>query len=373
LKSPRTRLTLDARKAYDSGIGTYIRCLIPYLRQEFDLKLIGSAEKLTLFDCPIIPTDSQAYSLSDFYLPSQLAGKTDVFWTPHFNFPLFPPKARLKVTTVYDLYHKAHWDLLSFQQKVVYNLFLWNLVRATDLSFTISHFTKEEIARFYPALLAKTEVIHLGIDFEMFNTTPPVVGMEAIKAKYRLPERYLLFVGNLKPNKNVITLLKAMKMLVDEGKTNGRKVVLTGKNEGFRIGDNEAIDFIRENNLTEHVVFTGFVENEDLPSLYQCADLFVFPSLYEGFGFPPLEAIACHCPVVCSQSASIPEVCEDKVFYFNGEQPAELKALLARLLYDDVARTSKVMEAASWVRKYDWGLTAEAHIRSIKDKLATKA
>lgn len=363
-------LTLDARKAFDSGIGTYIRNLIPFLKQEFEVSLIGDKEELSSFDCRVFPMENNTYSVADLHKPSLLAGKCDVFWTPHFNFPILPPRAKLKIASVHDLYHLAYWPLLSMPQKVYYKLFLNNLVRNVDLIFTISDFTKGEIGKFFPKALHKVTKIHLGVDFSLFKLTEDARKMQDVRHKYALPERFVLFVGNLKPNKNVITLLRAYHDLLGEQPNLDWKVVITGKKEGFKIGDNEAVDFIRTHQLEERVIFTGFVDEKDLSVVYQLAELFVFPSLYEGFGLPPLEAMACGCPVACSTSASIPEVCQDHAFYFDGQDPKELSQLLAGLLSNHGVLQSKADDALTWVKKYDWGFTAEEHIRAIKNALA---
>ena len=365
-------LVLDARKAFDSGIGTYIRNLIPYLNQEFELSLIGKQSDLNLFGCKVLDTNSKPYSISDFYLPTLLAGKPDIFWTPHFNFPLFTPRAKLNVATLHDLYHKSHWNILSFKQKVIYNVFLNNIKREADLVFTISDFTRKEIAKFYPDILPKTSLIHLGVDFNVFKRQTQKLH-PLIRQEYNLPEKYILFVGNLKPNKNVIMLLKAYKLWIGSNESPDVSLVITGKNTGFRIGDNEAVDFINQNGLERHVHFTGFVNEEHLPLLYQNAWLFAFPSLYEGFGLPPLEAMACGCPVICSTSASIPEVCQDNATYFDANSPEELKDLLVKINSDKSVFNKKAELAADWVHKYQWSLTAEKHIRMLKDSLAVKS
>lgn len=368
--SNRTSLVLDARKAYDSGIGTYIRNLIPFLKEEFDLRVIGDRAKMEVFGSPVLHLEASTYSLADVYKPSLLAGACDIFWTPHFNFPLWPVKAKLKVSTVYDLYHLAHWELLSIPQKVYYKLFMDNLVRSADVIFTISEFTKDSIQESYPKALPKTHVITLGVDFDRFHITTDDSRLQEVKNKYSLPSRFVLFVGNLKPNKNVMALLQAYNLILSENTTIDWQVVVVGKKEGFKIGDNEAIDYIYEKGLQEKVHFTGFVEEVDLPVMYQLATLFAFPSLYEGFGLPPLEAIACGCPVACSDAASLPEVCQEHVHYFDGRNIENVKTMINKLMSDDQVRLSKVKEACSWVKRYDWGLTAERHIKILKDEFA---
>ncbi len=368
----KSTLVLDARKAFDSGIGTYVRNLIPYLMEEFEVTLLGDPQRLVSFECTVLPLSAKTYSLADVYAPSLLAGRCDVFWTPHFNFPILAPKAKLKVATIHDLYHLRHWDRLSLPQKLYYKIFLPNLVKTTDMIFTISEFSKREIGHFFPSALPKMEKIHLGIDFGHFRPDATALSREQVRKHYSLPEEFVLFVGNLKPNKNVMALLRSYHSILKQAPNLTWKVVIVGQKEGFRIGDNEAVDFIHQQGLQDRVLFTGFVKEEDLPIVYQLATLFVFPSLYEGFGLPPLEAMACGCPVACSTSASLPEVCQDFAYYFDAREDESLKDLLLKLFSDKALREEKVSEASKWVKKYNWGLTAERHIRAIKEGLSRK-
>ncbi|HAR20459.1 MAG TPA: glycosyltransferase family 1 protein [Cytophagales bacterium] len=364
-------LVLDARKAFDSGIGTYIRNLVPFFKQEFDLRLIGDKQKLEVFDCQVIHSASSTYSLSDFYQPSFLSGKCDVFWTPHFNYPIWPVKAKLKLATVHDMYHLAHFEKLSTAQKMYAKLVIAHTLKATDSIFTISEFTKSEILRFFPKTPSdKIEVVHLAVDNTFFKPTSSENEIQNLKTNYQLPDNYVLFVGNLKHNKNAISLVKAIEALHFKGKNYHHKLVIAGKKEGFRIGDNEVIDYIKNHKLEHLVHFTGFVNESDLPILYSAASLFVFPSLYEGFGLPPLEAIACGCPVLCSNMASIPEVCGNSTFYFDAQNTESLTNELEKLLANKELRKTKSDTAKEWIKQYDWSLTAEKHINIIKEGLS---
>lgn len=366
-------LVLDARMIRHSGIGVYIRNLIPYLNQAFDLSLIGDSVALESFGCKVIDCNTAVYSPKELYKIAVLAGKPDISWTPHFNYPLWPVKAKLKLATVHDMYHLAHFDKLSLPQKLYAKLVIDHALRAVDKVFTVSEFTKKEIVKYFPKVDSeKLEVIHIGVDTDFFRQEFDLSKIEILKSKYHLPDKYVLFVGNLKHNKNAIALVKAMEALETRKQLLDHKLVITGKKDGFRIGDNEVVDYIITHKLEHLVHFTGFVDDLDLPVLYSAASLFVFPSIYEGFGLPPLEAIACCCPVVCSNMASMPEVCGESVFYFDSQQEESLVSILADLLNNEELKKSKVNFGKQWIEQYDWSITAEKHIRLINDAYSKK-
>jgi glycosyltransferase involved in cell wall biosynthesis len=366
-------LVLDARMIRHSGIGVYIRNLIPYLNQAFDLSLIGDSVALESFDCKVIDCKIGVYSPKELYKIAVLAGKPDIFWTPHFNFPLWPVKAKLKLATVYDMYHLAHFDKLSLPQKLYAKLVIDHTLLTVDKVFTISEFTKNEIVKYFHKVDSeKIEVIHIGVDTDFFKKELDFTKIQNLKIKYNLPENYLLFVGNLKHNKNAIALVKAIQSLEQGNQLQDYKLVITGKKDGFRIGDNEVIDYIITHKLEHLVYFTGFVEDQDLPVLYSAASIFVFPSIYEGFGLPPLEAIACGCPVICSNMASMPEVCGDSVFYFDPKKEDSLIEILAKLINNEDLKRNKAYFAMQWIKQYDWSLTAEKHVKLIYDAFASQ-
>jgi glycosyltransferase involved in cell wall biosynthesis len=363
-------LVLDARMIRHSGIGVYIRNLIPYLKQAFDLSLIGDSTALESFGCKTIDCKIGVYSPKELYKIAHLAGKPDVFWTPHFNYPLWPVKARIKLITVHDLYHLAHFSKLKLVQKIYAKTVITHTLNAADKIVTVSNFSKSEIIKYYPKIAdSKIDTIHLGVDTNHFKQNLDLSLELSIRVKYALPDKYVLFVGNLKHNKNAIALVKAMQALETRKQLHEHKLVITGKKDGFRIGDNEVVDYIITHKLEHLVHFTGFVDDLDLPVLYSAASLFVFPSIYEGFGLPPLEAIACGCPVICSNMASMPEVCGESVFYFDPQQEESLVFILADLLSNEDLKMSKANFAKQWIEQYDWSITAEKHIRLINDAL----
>jgi glycosyltransferase involved in cell wall biosynthesis len=188
--------------------------------------------------------------------------------------------------------------------------------------FTVSHFSKKELLSFF-SVENKIEVIHNRVETEKFSRIYSSEKTEDALRKYQIDFPFILFVGNVKPHKNLITLIRAFEQI--EEKINPVKLVVVGKKTGFITEDNEVSRYLDHKPALRNAIhFTDEVTHEELPILYQQAELFVFPSLYEGFGYPPLEALAAGTKVLCSNAGPMPEVCGDSVVYFN---PTDIEAL----------------------------------------------
>lgn len=272
-------LCVDARLYDASGIGTLIKTLLPRLPYRLTL-LVG--RKLPL-DVDQISMKSGIYSAAEqLELPRKIPA-CDLFWSPHFNVPLLPTRAKKRLVTVHDMYHFAHFKTLSFKEKLYASLMLKAALTRSDHVMTDSQFSRDQIKEF-------------GFTPKKLSIVPCCALLEPDDTKMEgLPERYILYVGNLKPHKNLKRLFAAKRPL---------PLVIVGKDFG-------------EIELPDDVIYVGHVPDAAIPGLYTHADLFVFPSTYEGFGIPPLEAMRCGCPVVASRVASLPEVCGDAVEYVD--------------------------------------------------------
>jgi len=171
--------------------------------------------------------------------------------------------------------------------------------------------------------------------------------MHDVRAKHKLPARFLFFVGTLEKRKNLPTLFRAFSQLRLAGHFDGGVVVSGRSPESLR-----ELALLKELGIESDVIFTGPVENSDLPALYRLATAFVFPSLYEGFGLPPLEAMACGTPVVASNATCIPEICGDAALLFDPHSPGELMHCLQRVLADDQLRLDLVIRGLNRVGEF---------------------
>ena len=197
---------------------------------------------------------------------------------------------------------------------------------------TISENSRDDIVRIFKVPAEKIRVVHLGVE-EKFRS--PEMSTEQIRRKYALPQKFILYVGNLKPHKNVQCLIEAYEALPAQMKEEYRLVLGAPRSDKY-FPDIEKI--VREKKLAHQILFTGFIEEKDLPSLYHMSSLFVFPSLYEGFGLPPLEAMACGCPVVSSNTSSMPEVLGDAALFFNPYDIEEMSLAIRKMLEDEDLR-----------------------------------
>lgn len=240
---------------------------------------------------------------------------------------LMPLRSIPTVLTVHDLiflrlpeHHKPlnRWYL---------NLALPLYCRRADHIIAISQATRRDLMAAYDVPPDRVTVVHEAADAR-FRPQPPEV-VAAVCADYDLSERYLLFVGTIEPRKNLCRLLDAFETLRAEGLTDA--LVIVGK-RGWLYGD--FFTHLEESPTQEAVLFPGYVPDDDLPAIYAGAQALAFPSLYEGFGLPALEAMACGTPVACSATSSLPEVAGDAALYFDPRDVAAITEALRRLLSD---------------------------------------
>lgn len=351
-------LCVDARMAFSSGIGRVIRELVPYLCQppfrlhllvtEKDMKRwsLDPSIRVTIMNAPIYSVAEQC--LLPWKIPS-----SDLFWSPHFNVPLLPIRAKRRVVTLHDTYHLA--VPLPPVQKGYAKVLFRRAFRASDGMVVPSDFTKEEVMRFLGR--RGIEMIYNGLDHRQFHPTRDLQTLARVQEKYGLPDTFFLFVGNLKPNKNLGMLLQAYELFLSEGTT---PLVVAGKLQGFRNQDVATQILSKKDALREKVKFLGEVAEEDLASLYQLATAFLFPSLYEGFGFPPLEAMACGCPTIVAKAASLPEVCGDAPLYASPFVPSEWVQAMRSVLSPSVQQERREI-GLEQVKRYRWETAAEKY------------
>ncbi|QAR34465.1 glycosyltransferase family 1 protein [Geovibrio thiophilus] len=343
-----------------SGIGTYIRNIIPFLTDSFDITLLGCEEDIKAFPwadkVKIIEASSKIYSVSEQIELFRKIPDCDVFWSPHYNVPVLPIRAKKRIVTVHDAYHlAAESGIFSPVQRMYAKFVMRRAVSVSDAVLTVSEFSKAEILKYCPSEPAKIKVVFNAVDEKQFSGDK---NSDVIK-KYSLPEDYILFVGNVKPNKNLITLLKALELM------SGVNLVIVGRKDGFITGDSAVAEMVNgSESLKSRVFFTGYADDKDIPSIYASASVFVFPSLYEGFGIPPLEAQACGCPVVSSPAASLREVCGGSVIYCDPMSSEDIAEKVMKVRGSAELRAELIEKGYDNIRRFGWQKSAE-QIRDI--------
>lgn len=335
-----------------SGIGTYLQNLIPRVidkLKDVDFYLLGPSK---YHHDPVFAQKSVQWIEADFpiFSPKEQLGlvraipaDTDLYWAPHFNIPLFYHGKMLM--TIHDVYPLADPQTVGRIRQFYIGLLVRTGHRRSSAVICDSAFTENELIRLAGADPSKIQVIHLGVAPEWFQIT-------AQKRIYDNP--YILYVGNVKPHKNLSMLLKAFQKAAEEIP---HDLVLVGKKEGFRSGDPGVLR--QAANLGERVRFTGYVDDDSLKQYFIHADALVFPSLYEGFGLPPLEAMASGIPTAVSCAASIPEVCGDAALYFDPHSVDDMAEKLIAVVDDPSLRQRLIERGRVRAAQFSWETCAE--------------
>lgn len=348
----KPHIVVDCRMYNASGIGTYLqnvlRGVVGCNLFKVTCLVSSSEESIPAFDgveC-IEMKRKVLHPLEQLEFVEKIPA-CDIYWAPHFNAPMPKPrKAKRMITTIHDVYHLANAQ--KFKSWIVryIKLLMGSAIRRSTDVITVSNFSQSEIIRFFPGAKDKLTVCHLGVlnDFEaQAGSTPAGVG------------DYILYVGNVKPHKNISLVMRAMELMENKE----FKFVVVGRQDGFYTND-ESLKRL-DKGILERVIFTGYVPNQELISYYSNAKAFVFPSLYEGFGLPVLEAMKFKIPILASSAASIPEVGGEAVRYFDPESPEVLAGLLTGVLNGQIRFDYALYEER--VNAFNWEATVEKHIK----------
>jgi glycosyltransferase involved in cell wall biosynthesis len=359
---PKT-ITVDARMIDASGIGTYISELLPRLTAErpgVQWVILGPGPLIQdhswarASNVRVIHFDSPIYSLREqIGLARRIPRETSLFWAPHYNIPL-AWRGRL-VVTVHDVAHLALPEFFSGLHRQGYARFMFRRIRrSADGIMTVSEFTRTEFKRLVGLSRVSPDVVHIGVDQSWFQVAPSPTPH---------PKPYLLYVGNVKPHKNLSRLLDAFGKLATRIPCD---LLILGKTEGFRTGDSEVQ--AAASRLAPRVQLLGAVSHGLLKRYMAHAEALVLPSLYEGFGLPPLEAMACGCPTIVSRAASLPEVCGDAAQYCDPLDPASIAEAIMRVLQDSTLRETLRCRGLERARQFSWPRSARGTL-SVLDRV----
>lgn len=368
----KMKIAIDCRFLYASGLGRYIREIVGrmvptqpdwlfYLicRNAADFHLLAQGAG----NAVLIVSDTAMYSIKEQWTLTIKIPAVDIYWSPHYPVPILGTRAKYQATTIHDVNHLVFISDLSIPQKVYAKFMMFVSTRKADLILTVSLFSKNEIIKYTGITAEKIKTVYIGIDKEKFKLRilPPVERND-LRGKYGLPERFVLFVGNVKPHKNINGLLKALRLL--RRRVPDIELVITGRKENLLNGAPGMETLLQELKLETVVHFTGFIDDTDLPKFYNLAEVFVFPSLYEGFGLPPLEAMASGCPVVASNLSCIPEVCGEAARYVNPHFPAEMAQGIFEVLTQQDLRQDLIRRGFQRAECYNWDQTVAEVVRN---------
>ena len=275
----------------------------------------------------------------------------------------FPAKLRDNIPVVYTIYDNS---LLKYKNEHprervwFFNLFFKKRLPHATHIITISEFIKNELTDELGIAPNKITAIPLAAD--PFFYPRQKVAIDETLNKHRWPQEYILYVGTLEPRKNLSVLIKALSM------TKTKIALILAGWKGW--GDKKWLDDINVYGLQDRVIFTDYVHEETLACLYSGASAFIYPSLYEGFGLPVLEAMACGCPVICSHVASLPEVAGDAALFIDPIDPVDLAHKIDQVLEDTALRTILVEKGLQRAKVFSWQKTAAQTLDVFKNVLA---
>ncbi len=361
------RIGIDARKLHDFGIGTYIRNLLRQLaRLDRDTEFVllsrpDDVQGLTVLGENFRPVAETAgnYSISEqVKVPFALVREgVQLFHAPHYVLPPLVPCR--SVVTIHDCIHLMFPQYLP--NRVAFGYARASIAmaarRATRI-LTVSESSKRDILRFVDVRPEKIDVIYNAFDGR-FGVEPREEDVVRLRERYQLHDEFVLYAGNVKPHKNLERLIDAFHLVRQRG-LDHVKLVMIGDDISKYTALRRAVHRCQ---LHKYVRFLGYLPEETLAVMYRLAGVFVFPSLYEGFGLPPLEAMASGTPVVTSNVSSLPEVAGDAALLVDPYDPEAIADGIYRVLTDEALQSSLRRKGLARAREFSW----EQSVRRVRE------
>lgn len=255
---------------------------------------------------------------------------------------------------IHDLAYIDMPDTVSPKNRQDLIRFVPRSIKYSKSIITISEFTKKQLVKHYDVRPETISIVYPGIDHSHFYPRP-IAQIEAIKKQFKLPDDYILFTGNLEPRKNILGTLDAYKQL---STTLSDKYALVLAGSRGWLDQTIQSEIERQQATGAHIVQLGYVDSTQLPALYSGAALFVFPSLYEGFGMPLLEAMACGTPVVAGNNSSQAEVVGDAAMLVNSESAKDISKKMSQVLTGKSLSKSMITKGLNQAKKFSWQKSA---------------
>ncbi len=331
-----------------------------YLNKGSDIPLDGSLVKKTTWG----PLDS--HTLGDlwehFVLPSELRReRVEVYHGTNGRLPAIRSSASY-VVTIHDLTPLVFPEFYTSRYSYYASKATRISARTADIIVTPSEWTKKDVVRMLGVSPSKVRVTHEGVS-PRFTMLDREESLRSLSEKYGVKRGFILFVGRLEKKKNVGTLMRSYRILMDRDGFDSQLVLVGGRTWIHQ----EILDCVRENRIEEGIVFVADAGHEELPLFYSAASVFVLPSLHEGFGLPILEAMACGTPVVTSNVSSMPEVAGDAAVLVNPRDPDCIAEGIRAALFDSGRREGLVSRGLERVRDFTWEITARKTFEVYKE------
>lgn len=358
------KIGIDGRAAKwyrGTGIGTYTYQLITNLSKydssnqyltflpknsdlklgdNFSIKYTSDSSNNSFWDNVKVPNLLNDFNMELYHVPQNGVGLSD-----NINCP--------KTITLHDIIPLRMPETVSDRYLRIFNEEMPKILNNCDGIITVSEFSKLDIANEFNFPLEKIFVTPLAAE-DIYKPINRVYCKNVIKDKYRISDNFILYVGGYSPRKNIIGIMESFSLLKDNLKKD-LKIVITGKKGlSYERYKNRAIEL----GISSSVIFTDFIPLKDLPLFYNACEFLIYPSFYEGFGLPPLEAMACGTPVIASNVTSVPEVCKNSAILVNPNDVNELSYSMERVLTDSFLKLTMIERGLLTSNKYSWKNTA---------------
>lgn len=356
------------------GAGVYITRLAKELlnsKSEFKFKVLAHEDDFPLFQLDasfkrnfiFLKDYGRGYRLlsEQISYPSIIhREKIDLYHGLHYSFPII--HACPIVSTIHDMTYFIHPEKHLWLKRYYFKFFIRYACSNSERILSVSQSTKNDLLKYTKCDPGKISVTPLGVDNE-FKEIEDQKALLKVKDKYHLPDNFILFVGLIEPRKNVGLLIEAFSKLIRKDLKLETKLVIAGR---WGWESNAIMELVTKLSISGKVIFPGYIAQEDLPALYTLAKIFVYPSFYEGFGLPVLEAMACGTPVVTTNTSSMPEFVGDSGILVK---PGDLEALVNAMgtillnpaIHADLSRKGRIASSS-----FRWKKTAELTIKAYK-------
>lgn len=278
-------------------------------------------------------------------------GPVDCFFMPNLNQFNVGPHLKL-VVTVHDLSPVVSPEFYDLKRRLWHKFLGFNeIFKRADKIFAVSHYTKLDLIRLFGVAETKIKVIHPGIDHKNFSDDIEPAKLRMARNLYGLPGEYILFLNTIEPRKNLNNLIKAFEIL-----NSNADLVVAGK-PGWK--HRKIFRMIKKSKKASKIKYLGYIDEVYKAAVIRLAKVLVYPSFYEGFGFQPLEAMACGVPVIASQLTALPEIVRDGALLVNPYDELSIKMALEALLTNTALRQSLIAKGKNRAADFNWNETAK--------------
>lgn len=287
--------------------------------------------------------------------------------TQFFNYEVPFGVRGKKSTIVHDMCYKAYPETVELKTRQWLERELEISCERADVIITDSNFSKIEIQKYLNVVQEKIKVVYCGVDHHTYHQNLEEEKLQFVKEKYGIQKPYLLYLGTLEPRKNILLILEVFQEV--SKKNQEISLIIAGK-KGWMY--ESIFEKVKEYGISDRVIFTDYVLEEEVPYLYYGAEIFLFPSIYEGFGLPILEAMACGTPVIVSNQASLPEVGGKAVLYINIKDESAVEQMdeaIEKLLNNMMFYNEKKKLSEEQAKKFTWNKAAQKFIKTYQTLL----